>query len=94
MASACALCQPSVVVQVFQIYAGVCTSHRSQGSRRVSGCHRNSFWFGVKSKSRGMRVEQFLEAGNTARRKTQVARRWRMTIIVKLKLIYKLRRHT
>ena len=94
MASACVLCQPSVTVQVFRIYAGVCASHGFQGSHRVGGCPGNSFLLGVKSKSRGMRVEQFPEAGNTVRWKTQVACRWRMTIIVESKLIYKLRRHT
>ena len=47
-----------------------------------------------KSNSRGTRVKQFPEAGNTARQKTQVAHRWSITVIVKLKLIYKLRRHT
>ena len=94
MASACVLHWPSVVVQVFRIYAGICTSHRLQGSRRVVGYHRNSFQVGVKSKGRGSRVKQFPEARNIERRKTQVAHGYRMTIIVELKLIYELRRHT
>ena len=38
MASARVLHQPSVAVQVFQIYAGICASHGSQGSCRVEGC--------------------------------------------------------
>ena len=41
-----------------------------------------------------MRVEQFPEARNTVRWKTQVAHIWRRTIIVELKLKYKLKRHT
>ena len=40
MASARVLRWTSVTVQVFQIYAGVCMSHRLQGSHRVSGCGR------------------------------------------------------
>ena len=72
MASACALCWPSVMVQVFQIYAGICTSHRLQGSHRVIGYCGNSFQVGVKSKVRGSRVKQFLEARNIERQKTQV----------------------
>ena len=48
----------------------------------------------MKSNNRVTRVEQFLEAGNTVRRKTQVARRQRLTVILESKLIYKLRRHT
>ena len=40
-----------------------------------------------------MRVKQFLEARNTVRQKTQVVCRQRLTVIVELKLIYKLRRH-
>ena len=97
MASACVLCQPSVAVQVFRIFEYMqvyVLPHGSQGSHRVGGCHRNSFQLGVKSKSRGMSVEQFPEAGNIKRWKTQVEHRWRMTIIVELKLIYELRRHT
>ena len=81
MASACVLCQPSVVVQVFWIYAGVCTSHGLQGSHTVRGCHRDSFQLGMKSKSRGStrsRVEQFPEARNTVRQKTQVMHGWNM----------------
>ena len=34
MASACVLCWPSVVVQVFRIYSGICTSHGLQESHR------------------------------------------------------------
>ena len=55
---------------------------------------QETFQLSVKSKSRGTRVEQFLETGNTVRRKTQVVCRWRMTIIVESKLLYELRRHT
>ena len=40
MASAHALHQPSVAVQVFRIYAGICVSHGSQGSCRVKRCGR------------------------------------------------------
>ena len=76
------------------IYAGVCVSHQSQGSCRVIGYCGNSFWLGMKLKSRGTRVEQFPAVRNTVRRKTQVARGQRITIIVESKLIYELRRHT
>ena len=48
----------------------------------------------MKSNNRVVRVEQFPEAGNTVKRKTQVAHRQRVTVKVKLKSIYKLRRHT
>ena len=48
----------------------------------------------MKSNNRVARVEQFPEAGNIARWKTQVACRQRVTVKVKLKLIYELRRHT
>ena len=41
-----------------------------------------------------MRVEQFSEARNTVRQKTQAAGRWRVTVIVESKSIYELRRHT
>ena len=90
MASACVLHQPSVVVQVFQIYASVCASHGLQGSRRVVGYHGNSFQFCVKLRGRGSRVEQFPEAGNIERQKIQVEHGQRMTVIVKSKLIYEL----
>ena len=72
MASAHALHWPSVTVQVFQIYAGICTSHGLQGSHRVVGYHGNSFQVGMKLKGRGLRVEQFPEARNIERQKTQV----------------------
>ena len=83
---ASALCWPSVAVQVFRIYAGVCTSHGSQGSCRVIEYHRNSFQLGVKSKRRGLRVELFPEARNIERQKIQIERGQRMTIIVKSKV--------
>ena len=94
MASAHALHWPSVAGQVFRIYAGICTSHGLQGSRRVVGNCGNSFWVGMKLKGRGLRVEQFLEARNIKRQKTQAEHKVRMTGIVESKLIYELRRHT
>ena len=48
----------------------------------------------MKLESRGLRVKQFPVARNIERWKTQVEHGWRMTIIVELKLIYELRRHT
>ena len=52
------------------------------------------FWWCTKLNNRVMRVKQFPEARRTARRKTQVMCRQRMTVEVELKLIYELRRHT
>ena len=76
MASARALCRPSVAVQVFQIEVGICASYEPWGSCRVEG------WGGKVSGRAQSRITELWESSSfrrqkTARQKTQVARRQR-----------------
>ena len=55
-ASAGTLCWPSVIVQVFRMYAGIVYFQKTSGSHRVKGYCGNSFQVPMKSKGRGSKI--------------------------------------